>query len=354
MRTTRRALVVLLMVASGWTGGCHPEVELPPLPEAKISIIGDRFFDVKALSADRAIVIGYRGKILETPDSGRTWNVVRSPTDRGLYSIRFADAQNGWICGQAGLILVTKDGGKTWTEQTSNTDTYLFAVYPVSATHVYAVGDKSTLDETTDGGTTWKPRKIAQGREGISADIALAVQDPIFYDVEFANEQNGWIVGEFGTIKHTSDGGKTWVEQQDSLLGAGIVDIFDLPTLFGVHFVNNQEGVAAGLEGHIAHTHDGGTTWAFDKIDEAIAIEDPLYAPFLFPDGRGWAIGSGGEVVNKEPGDVPWKRAKLGMRLFTWLRGIDFFDQNNGWIVGGFGTILRTKDGGKTWTPNLA
>jgi photosystem II stability/assembly factor-like uncharacterized protein len=42
------------------------------------------------------------------------------------------------------------------------------------------------------------------------------------------------------------------------------------------------------------------------------------------------------------------------MRLFTWLRGIDFFDQNTGWIVGGFGTILRTKDGGKTWTPSLA
>ena len=24
------------------------------------------------------------------------------------------------------------------------------------------------------------------------------------------------------------------------------------------------------------------------------------------------------------------------------------------WIVGGFGTILKTKDGGKTWTPSLA
>ena len=72
------------------------------------------------------------------------------------------------------------------------------------------------------------------------------------------------------------------------------------------------------------------------------------------PDGKSWAIGSGGEVVTKEPGETTWKRAKLGMRLFTWLRGIDFFDQNNGWMVGGFGTILKTKDGGKSWTPNLA
>jgi len=65
-------------------------------------------------------------------------------------------------------------------------------------------------------------------------------------------------------------------------------------------------------------------------------------------------VGSGGEVVIKDAGDAPWHRAKLGMRLFTWLRSIDFFDQNNGWIVGGFGTILKTKDGGKTWTPSLA
>ncbi|HEY2385856.1 MAG TPA: YCF48-related protein [Candidatus Binatia bacterium] len=354
MRTTRRALVVLLLVASGWTAGCHPEVEVPPLPEAKISIIGDRFFDVKAMSAERALIIGYRGKILETNDSGRTWNVIPSPTDRALYNIRFADAQHGWICGQAGLILATNDAGKTWTEQHSNTDQYLFAIYPISATHLYAVGDKSTVVETNDGGTTWRPRKIEKGKEGVSADIALAVQDPIFYDVEFTDPQNGWIVGEFGTIRHTADGGQTWTEQQESLLGEGIVDIFDLPTLFGVHFVNAQEGVAAGLEGKIAHTHDGGQKWAFDKVDEAVPIEDPLYSPFMFPDGHGWAVGSGGEVVSKDTPDAPWKRAKLGMRLFTWLRGIDFYDQNNGWIVGGFGTILKTKDGGKTWTPSVA
>jgi photosystem II stability/assembly factor-like uncharacterized protein len=350
----RPSLAVLTLLIGVGALGCHPEVEMPPLPESKISIIGDRFFDVKALSPERALVIGYRGKILETNDAGRTWDIVAAPTDRALYNIRFADAQTGWIVGQAGVILNTKDAGKTWTQQKSGTEQYLFALYPVSVTHVYAVGDKSTLIETKDGGATWDVRKVTQSTEGISEDIALAVQDPIFYDIEFADEQNGWIVGEFGTIRHTSDAGQTWVEQQRSLLGEGIVDILDLPTLFGVHFVNNQEGIAAGLEGKIAHTHDGGNTWKFDVVDEKLAIEDPLYAPFLFPDGKGWVIGAGGEVVTKEPGQVNWKRAQLGMRLFTWLRGVDFFDHNTGWIVGGFGTILKTKDGGKTWTPSFA
>jgi photosystem II stability/assembly factor-like uncharacterized protein len=30
---------------------------------------------------------------------------------------------------------------------------------------------------------------------------------------------------------------------------------------------------------------------------------------------------------------------------------LDFSDQQHGWMVGGFGLIFRTTDGGKTWLP---
>ena len=39
---------------------------------------------------------------------------------------------------------------------------------------------------------------------------------------------------------------------------------------------------------------------------------DPLYQPFMFPDGKGWVVGSGGEVVTSGAGQ-DWKRAdRLG------------------------------------------
>ena len=46
MQSTRRLLAAVSIAASLAMGGCHPEVEVPPLPEQKISLLGDRFFDV--------------------------------------------------------------------------------------------------------------------------------------------------------------------------------------------------------------------------------------------------------------------------------------------------------------------
>ena len=43
---------------------------------------------------------------------------------------------------------------------------------------------------------------------------------------------------------------------------------------------------------------------------------------------------------------------KLGQDVLTWLRGLSFFDPNNGWMVGGYGLIYRTTDGGQTWLPS--
>ena len=72
----------------------------------------------------------------------------------------------------------------------------------------------------------------------------------------------------------------------------------------------------------------------------------------LFLRGSGWAVGAAGEVMRHQPGETAWKRAKLGQDVLTWLRGLSFSDQQNGWLVGGYGLIYRTTDGGKTWLPS--
>ena len=342
--------------------GCHREVEMIPLIERTIYVT-DRFYDVQALSKDRAIVVGYGGKIAHTSDGGNSWTLADGGTDLSLYAIRMADQNNGWIVGQEGLVLHTADGGKTWQKQESNATfkdsdgstkrAYLFSAYALDANTAWAVGDRSILTSTTDGGKTWTTRKVPMELD-TSGGETLAAADPIFYDVRFVDKQQGWIVGEFGKIMHTTDGGQTWREQERTLMeGTGIFDLLDLPTLFGIHAVDAQRAVAVGLEAHVARTTDGGARWTFDKLDPGqVPLVDPLYDVTELPDGTGWGVGAAGEVVRKGPADAAWTRAKIGQDVLTWLRAIHFADEKNGWMVGGFGLIFRTTDGGKTWLPS--
>lgn len=330
--------------------GCHSEVpEDVPLYDRLIGL-PDKFFDVKAFDTDRAMVIGYAGRILLTEDSGMTWSLIHSGTDRALYAMDFVNDRQGWITGQDGIILHTSDGGKTWERQTSGTVLYLFAVDFLNEREGWIAADKATYLHTTDGGKTWRLHKMPKA-SGQSAEQALVEQDPILYDVQFVDRQTGWMVGEFGKLYHTTDGGGTWVEKQGSLMGEEVMDVLDLPTFFGVHFVDASNGIAVGLEGRIARTADGGANWHFDRIDADVPLADPLFRPLQFPDQTGWAVGAAGEVVRQYTKGRPWQRASLGMEVVSWLRGLDFVDKDNGWIVGGYGLILHTTDGGKTWLP---
>jgi photosystem II stability/assembly factor-like uncharacterized protein len=341
--------------------GCHREVEMTPLFERTIYTT-DRFYDVNAIGPDRAVIVGYGGKMIETTDGGRNWHALPSGVESALYGVRFTDAQHGWAVGQDGVVLHTSDGGKTFEKQESNANfkdsdgtdkkAYLFALSALDNDRAWAVGDRSVLVSTTDGGKTWRGRKVAMDTE-VGGGETLAAADPIFYDVYFTDPQNGWIVGEFGKILHTKDGGETWHEQEKTLMeGTGIFDVLDLPTLFGVHMTSPEQGLAVGLEGHVARTRDGGQRWGFDQVEVDVPLVDPLFAVTELPDGTGWAVGSAGEVIRKEAGATSWKRAKIGQDVLTWLRAISFSDPQHGWMVGGYGLIFRTTDGGKSWLPS--
>jgi len=115
----RRRSIPLGVALCALALGCHHEVEMLPLVERTIYVT-DKFYDVQALSKDRAFVVGYGGKILETTNGGNSWDVRPSGTSNALYGIEMVDEQQGWVVGQEGLVLHTADGGKTWTPQDSN------------------------------------------------------------------------------------------------------------------------------------------------------------------------------------------------------------------------------------------
>ena len=59
-----------------------------------------------------------------------------------------------------------------------------------------------------------------------------------FNDIHFINNQEGWVVGDFGVIGNTTDGGTLWVTQTNP-------DTQDR-SLYGVFFLDSNYGWAVG------------------------------------------------------------------------------------------------------------
>src|SRR2546428_13092391 len=96
----RIGLVALGLAAM--LAACHSEMENVPLTEQKV-YFSDKFYDVKSLSAERALIVGYGGKILETTDGGASFNKTDSGPPPPLYKI-FPLANNPRLDAPTGLV----------------------------------------------------------------------------------------------------------------------------------------------------------------------------------------------------------------------------------------------------------
>ncbi len=291
----------------------------------------DTFYSVTVLPTGQWFSVGAEGVLLTSTDAGKTWN-RRRLAKRGdlswydLFSVRFArDGRTGYIGGERGIILKTADGGKTWSEQKTGAQELIFRVVPIDAQHAVAAGSNGLLMWTDDGGQNWHSLTF---KAGIT-----------FFDVAFTDPSNGWAVGEFATIAHTSDGGKSW-----QLQTGGDRAKFRLPAYMTAVFKDAQHGWAAGQGGVIVATEDGGKSWHPVQSSTDLA----LYASLVpaAPAGTLWVAGDEGVLIRMSTtgGAGP----VVSKPTFSSLTEVAFAG-DIGVTVGTDGTLLRSKDGGKSW-----
>jgi len=72
------------------------------------------------------------------------------------------------------------------------------------------------------------------------------------YDIQFIDNNNGWIAGAGGTILKTTNGGTNWTQ----------VNNVTQNNLYSLYFVNYTTGYAAGVGGTIIKTTNGGNNWS--------------------------------------------------------------------------------------------
>ena len=267
--------------------------------------------------AVRGLVATGTGAILATTDGGENWTPVGG---RGrvssLSTLFFLDDRRGWAAGH-GDVVRTDDGGETWTSLTpDNVDTsyrsQIRASQFLDDRRGWLAGNEASLLRTADGGVTWEPAFAEPLRRASPVATPLAAgARPHFWDIFFADDQTGWVVGEEGTILATRDGGTTWTRQSTGLKdaksaakleripmarGSVVIDAGDRTpgfTISAVRFVDPSRGWIAGFyaglgRSLILRTEDAGATWVVDtEIDG-----EELRTLFVQGRERLWAIGS--------------------------------------------------------------
>jgi YD repeat-containing protein len=156
-----------------------------------------------------------------------------------------------------------------------------------------------------------------------------------WYSLCFIDEQKGWICGGWSTgtgqIIHTSDGGNTWVIQQN-----------DQGTWFkSIFFVDEDNGWAGRRYGEIYRTTDGGLNWNMINTGAEGIIESIYFVNSL----KGWAVSSSSEILISEDGGNTWT---LQYDDYGQLNSVFFIDEEIGWAVGDIKN-LHTIDGGNNW-----
>jgi len=320
--------------------------------------------------------------VLRTTNGGKTWVNLPFSYYTGLRSVAFRDEANGIAVGDSLNIFRTTDGGNTWnrvSENNSGVNSYK-CVRHISGTSYVTVGGGDAR-RSTDDGLTWEllpyppysenPLKqqysvsfidtthgITGGRWYIHTTQNSGNPWTSFYsygmvirDVRMIDSLISYVVGDYGTIMKTTDGGVTWI----ALSGAAKPS----SSYYGIYFVNANNGFVAGSNS-ILHTTDGGNTW--NKQSYPLSV-DVLFRDIFFTDTRtGYLVGEtsvpGNDTVfflKTTNAGEDWLR--LNTPIYAGNQRVFFSDSMHGTVVGDSGnygtyswSVIRTTDAGATWT----
>ncbi|HCT07200.1 MULTISPECIES: YCF48-related protein [unclassified Pseudomonas] len=220
----------------------------------------------------RLVAVGEQGLILLSDDNGRHWRQAAVPASVSLTSVSFVSALQGWAAGHAGVVLHTVDGGERWTLQLDGKQ---------SAQRV--------LDAVPSGNR--QQLNIAQR---FVADGA----DKPWLAVHFSNEREGIVVGAFGLILHTSDGGATWQSWVDRLPNPAGNHLYAIAT-------QGLRIYIVGEQGTIWTSADGGASF----IRLSSPYDGSFFALDVSPDGDVLVAGLKGNVWRSNDQGVHWQAA---------------------------------------------
>ncbi|MFH0757538.1 MAG: YCF48-related protein [Bacteroidota bacterium] len=248
------------------------------------------------------------------------------PPGHDYNNLAFVDDSTGWIIGEKGAILNTRDSGKSFTIQYPGRNVNLYGISFLNPSTGYIIGDSSTLFKTTDGGDSWSELTTPVTSLGVN-----------YNSIFFLNELEGWITTTWSGILSTKDGGQSWSIYND---------FWEWDWAGPVVFTSSLTGYRSGRFVH--KTSDGGAVWTeISNSGNGLPFSSEYGDIFFINDTIGWVscfLPNIGHIARTLDGGETWSVVFSGPSAF----GFHFIDINTGWCINQYG-VQMTTDGGYTW-----
>jgi len=284
--------------------------------------------DVYFMDAQTGIAVGDSGTILRSTDGGLNWSTVLSVDTIRLTKVKFFNNQTGIALGTQ--LYKTTNGGQTWAHL-PHSNTFFFDIEIVNDSTCFVTGTPTSLIKSTNAGLTFVDLITTPSQQ---MGLLSFVNDTLGYACAYTG-------GFFTKTLKTTDGGISW-----SLVFDSISTIY--PTVMeAMSFVNENTGFKAGwYAGLLMKTNTGANKWdavVQDTINQGQILD--LHIEKNMPNAY-YASGWYGEIYKSTDGGNNWFSLVSGVNNTTNLTGIYFINNLTGWVVGYYGTILKTTSGG--------
>ncbi|HMS33796.1 MAG TPA: YCF48-related protein [Ignavibacteria bacterium] len=225
------------------------------------------------------------------------------------------------------------------TSSTLNTN----SIRMLNSTTGYFVSGSSTLlagnlYKTTNAGTNWVPITIPSPYDARNA-----------VDVEFINENTGWIIGGLPLVSgggiiciKTTNGGTSWTAQPNDI-GYDLVSVsIDMADANTGYFI-------AGTALHIFKTTNGGTNWK--KLPSSPGSGTSYNKIRAVSSSLVYVSGGNSLLYKSTDGGTTWNSISIPTPVPTSiLFAMDWMDEQNGLIGATSGFLAKTSDGGLSWS----
>ena len=156
------------------------------------------------------------------------------------------------------------------------------------------------------------------------------------HDVEFINRTTGWACGDGGVIIKTTNGGINWFQQESGVSNKN---------LWGIHPVDSNTVYCVGWFQTILKTTNGGTNWQILR-NGSFGNTPSFFEVFFLNENTGWLLRNN-YILRTTNGGISFDSSYV---VFSYLRDVYFKDTLNGIICGDGALILKTTDGGVSWS----